>query len=122
MAVEFKQKDRYNIDDLISIVALLRTPEGCAWDRAQTHSSIRKNFIEETYEVIEAINKENTDGLKEELGDVLLQVALHCQMEKEIGSFDFDDVCNDICQKLIVRHPHVFGDVTADNEKDALAS
>lgn len=122
MAVEFEQKDRYNIDDLISIVALLRTPEGCAWDRAQTHSSIRKNFIEETYEVIEAINKENTDGLKEELGDVLLQVALHCQMEKEIGSFDFDDVCNDICQKLIVRHPHVFGDVTADNEKDALAS
>lgn len=122
VAVEFEQKDRYDINDLISIVALLRTPDGCAWDRAQTHFSIKKNFIEETYEVIEAINKESPEGLQEELGDVLLQVALHCQMEREAGHFDFDDVCNDICQKLIVRHPHVFGDVKAENEKDALSS
>lgn len=122
MAVEFEQKDRYGIDDLISIVALLRTPDGCAWDRAQTHFSIKKNFIEETYEVIEAINKESTEGLKEELGDVLLQVALHCEMEREQGNFDFDDVCNDICQKLIVRHPHVFGSVKADNADEALSS
>ena len=122
MAVEFEQKDKYSIDDLISIVTLLRAPGGCAWDRAQTHFSIKKNFIEETYEVIEAINKQSADGLREELGDVLLQVALHCEMEREQGSFDFDDVCNDICQKLIIRHPHVFGDVKADNEKDALSS
>lgn len=122
MAVEFEQKDKYSIDDLISIVTLLRAPGGCPWDRAQTHFSIKKNFIEETYEVIEAINKNSAEGLREELGDVLLQVALHCEMEREQGSFDFDDVCNDICQKLIIRHPHVFGDVKADDEKAALSS
>jgi tetrapyrrole methylase family protein/MazG family protein len=122
VAVDFKQKDTYDINDLISIVALLRTPDGCAWDRAQTHFSIKKNFIEETYEVIEAINQENVDGLKEELGDILLQVALHCEMENEQGNFNFDDVCNDICKKLIIRHPHVFGDVKADNVQDALSS
>lgn len=122
VAIEFEQKDKYNIEDLISIVALLRTPDGCAWDRAQTHFSIKKNFIEETYEVIEAINKENVEGLKEELGDVLLQVALHCEMEREQKHFDFDDVCNDICQKLIIRHPHVFGSVKADNVDEALSS
>lgn len=122
MAVEFKRKDKYGIDDLISIVTLLRAPDGCPWDRVQTHTSIKKNFIEETYEVIEAINQESTAGLKEELGDVLLQIALHCEMEREKGSFDFDDVCNDICQKLIIRHPHVFGDVKADNADEALSS
>lgn len=122
MAVEFEQKDKYSIDDLISIVTLLRAPGGCPWDQAQTHFSIKKNFIEETYEVIEAINKNSAEGLREELGDVLLQVALHCEMEREQGSFDFDDVCNDICQKLIIRHPHVFGDVKADDEKAALSS
>ena len=122
MAVEFNQKDKYDIDDLISIVTLLRAPDGCPWDREQTHTSIKKNFIEETYEVIEAINQQSTEGLKEELGDVLLQIALHCEMEREEGNFDFDDVCNDICQKLIIRHPHVFGDVKADNADEALSS
>ncbi len=122
MAVEFKQKDKYSIDDLIAIVTLLRAPDGCPWDRAQTHTSIKKNFIEETYEVIEAINQKNKPGLKEELGDVLLQIALHCEMEREEGSFDFNDVCNDICKKLIIRHPHVFGDVKADNVDDALSN
>lgn len=122
MAVEFERKDNYSIDDLISIVTLLRSPDGCAWDRAQTHFSIKKNFIEETYEVIEAINKESVEGLREELGDVLLQVALHCEMEREKGNFDFSDVCNDICQKLVIRHPHVFGNVKADSEAEALSS
>lgn len=122
MAVEFKRKDRYNIDDLISIVRLLREPGGCAWDRAQTHFSIKKNFIEETYEVIEAINKHSVAGLREELGDVLLQIALHCQMEAENGNFNFDDVCNEICQKLIIRHPHVFADAAADSVDEALDS
>jgi tetrapyrrole methylase family protein/MazG family protein len=122
MSIDFEFKDKYNIDDLISIVTLLRAPGGCPWDREQTHESIRKNFIEETYEVIEAINKNDTDLLKEELGDVLLQVALHTEIEREAGRFDFDGVCDGICKKLIVRHPHVFGDVTANNGEEALAS
>lgn len=122
MAIDFEFKDRYIIDDLISIVALLRTPDGCQWDKAQTHESIKKNLIEETYEVIEAINKKNTEGLKEELGDVLLQVAMHSEMECEKGNFNFDDVCNDICQKLVVRHPHVFGDISAADADEALSN
>jgi len=122
MAVDFEFKDKYDIHDLISIITLLRAPGGCPWDREQTHASIKKNFIEETYEVIEAINKENTEGLKEELGDVLLQIALHCEMEREAGSFNFDDVCNDICNKLIIRHPHVFGDVSAKDTDEALSN
>lgn len=122
MAVEFEFKDKYDIDDLISIVAVLRAPGGCPWDREQTHDSIKKNFIEETYEVIEAINKKDLSSLKEELGDVLLQVALHCEMERENGSFDFNDVANDIVQKLIIRHPHVFGELNADNTEEALSN
>lgn len=121
MAVDFEFKDKYDINDLISIVKFLRAPGGCPWDMEQTHQSIKKNFIEETYEVIEAINKNSADGLREELGDILLQVALHCEMEREIGSFNFDDVCNDICQKLIIRHPHVFGGASANNVEEALS-
>lgn len=120
--IDFEFKDRYDINDLISIIALLRTPQGCPWDREQTHESIKKNFIEETYEVIEAINKHSVEGLREELGDVLMQVALHCQMESECNNFDFNDVCNELCQKLVIRHPHVFGDVKAVNTQDALKS
>ncbi len=120
MAVDFEIKDKYNIDDLVQLVKVLRAPNGCPWDREQTHESIKKNFIEETYEVIEAINKKDCESLKEELGDVLLQVALHSEMERENGTFDFDDVANDICQKLVIRHPHVFGELTASNEKEAL--
>ncbi len=120
MAVDFEFKDKYNIDDLIQLVKVLRAPNGCPWDREQTHESIKKNFIEETYEVIEAINKKDTESLKEELGDVLLQVALHSEMERENGTFDFNDVANDICQKLVIRHPHVFGELSASNEKEAL--
>lgn len=122
MAVDFEIKDRYDINDFINLITVLRAPNGCPWDREQTHESIRKNFIEETYEVIEAINKKDADGLREELGDILLQVALHSEMERERGTFDFSDVVNDICHKLVIRHPHVFGDVTAENEKEALDS
>lgn len=120
MSIDFKLKDKYDINDLISIVTALRAPGGCPWDREQTHESIKKNFIEETYEVIEAINKEDTEALKEELGDVLLQVALHAEMEREKGSFDFNDVANDIVQKLVIRHPHVFGETAAENTAEAL--
>lgn len=120
MAVDFEFKDKYNINDLISIITVLRSPDGCPWDRAQTHLSIRQNFIEETYEVVEAINKNDVDGIKEELGDILLQVALHTEIEREKGNFDFDDVANDIVQKLVFRHPHVFGEVVASNVSEAL--
>lgn len=103
------QKERYNMEDLLEIVALLRDPEnGCPWDKVQTHTSIRKNFIEETYEVADAIDLADASLLCEELGDVLLQVALHTRMEEEQGAFTFGDVCTGICKKLIYRHPHVF--------------
>lgn len=120
--VEFEFKDKYDINDLTSLIALLRAPGGCPWDREQTHRSIKKNFIEETYEVIEAINKNSTDGLREELGDVLLQIMLHTQMESEAGNFDFNDVCDELCKKLVVRHPYVFGDVKVSNTDEALSS
>lgn len=122
MSDSFEIKDRYTFDDLLSIITVLRAPNGCAWDRAQTHESIKKNFIEETYEVVEAINKNSPDMLREELGDVLLQIALHSEMEREQGTFDFNDVVNDIVQKLVVRHPHVFGDEVARNQQEALNS
>ena len=122
MVKEFVLKDKYNIDDLVAIIKVLRAPGGCPWDREQTHESIKKNFIEETYEVVEAINKQSTDMLREELGDVLLQIVLHSEMESENGNFSFDDVVNDIVQKLVVRHPHVFGEVVANNTAEALNS
>ena len=120
MAVSFEKKDRYTMEDLLEIMALLRSPEGCPWDREQTHQSIRADFLEETHEAIEAINQEDTAGLQEELGDVLLQVVFHSQIERERGSFQFDDVVDGICKKLIVRHPHVFGEVTVDGTGQVL--
>ncbi|MGN0592751.1 MAG: nucleoside triphosphate pyrophosphohydrolase [Ruminococcus sp.] len=116
----FTQKDFYNIQDLIEIVALLRQPDGCPWDREQTHASIRMDFIEEVYEVIEAIDKEDTALLREELGDVLLQVVFHTQIEREAGHFNLDDVCDEVCKKMIIRHPHVFGSVTVSGTGEVL--
>ncbi len=116
----FDFKEKYDINDLLKIMQLLRSPSGCPWDAQQTHESIRSNFIEETYEVVEAINKNDKALLKEELGDVLLQVVFHCEMEKEIGCFDFTDVCDGICKKLVERHPHVFGSVHVENTDDVL--
>lgn len=116
----FEFKKTYSFDDLINIVAVLRAPGGCPWDREQTHKSIRSNFIEETYEAVEAIDTDDKELLKEELGDVLLQVAMHSQMEKEAGSFSIGNVIDGVCKKLIVRHPHVFGDVTADTTSEVL--
>ena len=120
--MEFERKQVYTMDDLLKIMELLRSPEGCPWDRAQTHKSVRANFIEETYEAIEAIDTEDRTLLQEELGDVLLQVVLHCQIEKEEGGFTFEEVVNGVAQKLVYRHPHVFGSVTANNETEALKS
>lgn len=118
--MDFKEKNNYNFDDLVEIVKILRSPGGCPWDREQTHKSIRSNFIEETYEAIEAIDTEDTELLKEELGDVLLQVALHSQIESEKESFNINDVCDGVCKKLIIRHPHVFGNVEADTTEQVL--
>ncbi len=120
--MDLLNKEKYDFDDLIEIVRILRAPGGCPWDRAQTHSSIRSNFIEETYEAVEAIDTGDKELLKEELGDVLLQVALHAEMEREADSFDIGDICDGICKKLIVRHPHVFGDKSADNADQALTN
>lgn len=120
--MEFKQKPNYGFEDLIEIMKLLRSPGGCPWDREQDHKSIRQNFIEETYEVIEAIDTEDKELLKEELGDVLLQVVFHSEMESEKGSFDINDVCDGICKKLIIRHPHVFSDVKADTTEQVLTN
>lgn len=118
--MDFKEKDNYNFDDLIEIVKILRSPNGCPWDREQTHKSIRSNLIEETYEAVEAIDTDDTSLLKEELGDVLLQVALHSEIESEKNSFNIQDVCDGICKKLIIRHPHVFGSVEADTTEQVL--
>lgn len=115
-------KSTYNFDDLCLILEILRGEGGCPWDAEQTHESIRKNFIEETYEVIEAIDNKDTELLREELGDVLLQVVFHTQMEKEQGSFDMNDVANDVCAKLVHRHPHIFGDVTANTSEEVLTN
>lgn len=118
--MDFEFKKCYNIDDLIDIMRILRSENGCPWDREQDHHSIRKDFIEEVYEAVEAIDLEDTELLREELGDVLLQVVFHSRIEEEKGSFKFGDVVNEVCQKLIIRHPHVFGDVSVKNSEDVL--
>ena len=120
--MDFKQKDKYTFDDLVQIVKILRAPGGCPWDREQDHHSIRREFIEETYEVIEAIDTEDTELLKEELGDVLLQVVFHTDIEDDKGTFNIDDVADDICKKMIIRHPHVLSDVTAENTEQVLTN
>ncbi|MCD7827630.1 MAG: nucleoside triphosphate pyrophosphohydrolase [Clostridiales bacterium] len=122
MSVDYCFKDKYNINDLLEIMKILRAPGGCPWDAEQDHQSIKKSFIEETYEVIEAINKDDKDLLCEELGDVLLQVVFHAEIENEKGVFDFDDVCDGICKKLIVRHPHVFGNVVVGSSDEVLSN
>lgn len=113
-------RDRYDFEDLVLLVEILRSEEGCPWDREQDHQSIRRDFIEETYEVIEAIDTEDSGLLREELGDVLLQVVFHAQIEREQERFDMHDVANDICAKLIHRHPHVFDTIQADTTEQVL--
>lgn len=116
------EKKSYGFDDLVLLVEVLRSDKGCPWDREQDHKSIRKDLIEETYEVVEAIDTENPTLLREELGDVLLQVVFHAQIEREAERFTMDDVANDICVKLIHRHPHVFGEVSADTSDKILSN
>lgn len=120
--MDFKLKDRYTIDDLLNIMRLLRSPNGCPWDKEQTHQSIRNCFIEETYEAVEAIDTNDSELLKEELGDVLLQVLFHSQLESEAGVFDFFDVVDGIAQKMVIRHPHVFGSTVVNDSDEVLVN
>ena len=120
--VNFQCMDHYSMEDLLRIMELLRAPEGCPWDREQTHQSIRRNMLEEAYEVAEAIDNRDTANLKEELGDVLLQVVFHSRMAQEEGLFTFDDVVDGICKKLVFGHPHVFGTVEAGDADGALTA
>ena len=117
---ELLRKDSYHFEDLVKIMEILRGEGGCPWDREQTHKSIRNDLIEETYEVIEAIDTENPTLLREELGDVLLQVVFHARISEEEKTFCIDDVTDEICRKLIHRHPHVFADVVADTSEEVL--
>lgn len=119
-ASEDLRLQRRSFERLHEIVSILRSPEGCPWDREQTHQSIRRNFIEETYEAIEALDLDDPDGMKEEFGDVLLQILLHSQMEEETGAFDVFDVLAELNDKLIFRHPHVFGTENAGDAEEAL--
>jgi len=111
-AREYLNKERYTVDDLLEIMKFLRI--GCPWDREQTHETIRQCFIEEVYEVCDAIDKKDPELMCEELGDVLLQVVFHAQMAEEKGEFTFSDSVDGICRKLVLRHPHVFGETEAD--------
>ncbi len=113
-------EEKPDLASLIDLVEVLRSPEGCPWDREQDHHSIRTDFIEETYEVVEAIDREDAGLLCEELGDVLLQIAFHTQIEREKGVFTMDEVIAGIVKKMISRHPHVFGDVSVADSAEVL--
>ena len=116
------QKSHYTFSDFIDLVEILRSEQGCPWDREQNHQSIRKGLIEETYEVVEAIDNADPVLLREELGDLLLQIVFHAQIEREEGRFQMGDVINDICKKMIHRHPHVFGSVHVENSSEVLTN
>ena len=111
----------YTVDDLRNIMVRLRGENGCPWDRVQTHESIKRSMIEECYEAIEALDNHDDKMFANELGDCLLQIVFHARIAEERGAFNFDDVVNEICTKLISRHTHVFGEVKADNAEEALA-
>jgi len=118
--VDFQGKDFYGMVDLVKIVHLLRAPGGCPWDAEQTHKSLRRNFLEESYEVVEAIDEGNPAHLCEELGDVLLQVVFHTSIAGEAGQFSLDEVADGVCKKLIYRHPHVFGETAVSGTGEVL--
>lgn len=120
IVLDFLCKESYDLRDFVALVSYLRSPNGCPWDQVQTHESIRRNFLEETYEACEAIDAGDLVHMREELGDVLMQVVLHAQIAADAGEFTLADVARDIDAKLIRRHPHVFGDVDADSSDEVL--
>lgn len=114
---DFAPREHYTAEDLVELIQLLRDPQqGCPWDKVQTHASIRKNFLEETCEALEAIDADDPAMLREELGDVLMQVVFHTVIEQERGRFDFEQVCREVCQKLVYRHPNLFASAAAENQ------
>ena len=119
---KLKSQGSYSFDDLCDVMRLLRSEGGCPWDIEQTHKSLRRDFIEETYEAIEAIDLDDMELLREELGDVLLQVVFHARIEEEQQNFNMGDVITELCTKLIHRHPHVFGEVKADTTAEVLSN
>ena len=119
--VDFENKPVYDINDLIRLMELLRGPGGCPWDSEQTHTSIRRNLLEEAYEAAEAIDEDDTEHMIEELGDVLMQVIFHADIASSAGRFNLDDITDATCRKLLRRHPHVFGNVKAENGGESLA-
>ena len=114
--LDWSPRAPYTAEQLLEILRILRDPEnGCPWDKVQTHASIRKNFLEETCEALEAIDADDPVMMQEELGDVLMQVAFHAVMEEERGRFTFEDVCREVCEKLVFRHPNIFASSAAEN-------
>lgn len=111
---------KYTMDEFLEIMKKLRAPDGCPWDKEQTHASIRNNFLEETYEVVDAIDRDDSTDMCEELGDVLMQIVFHSVMAEEENRFDFSDVIDGVSKKLVYRHPHVFGDVVAETSEKVL--
>ena len=109
-----------NLEKLIETVRILRSPNGCEWDRAQTHKTLKPNMLEEAYEAVDAIDSSDTENLREELGDVLLQVLLHSQIADDNGEFNLDDVAKELNEKLIHRHPHVFGNTQVNSTQDII--
>ncbi len=120
--VNFTRKPRYGYEDLLEIIRLLRSPEGCPWDKVQTHASIRRGLLEEAYEAAEAIDLDDAGLLQEELGDVMMQVVFHADIEKDRGRFTMDDVVDGVVKKLLYRHPHVFGSAHEDSPESVLIS
>ena len=109
-----------NIDRLLEIIKKLRAPDGCPWDRAQTHDSIRGHLLEEAAEFLDAVDAKNYENMKEELGDILMHVMLHAEMASEEGKFNFDDVAGELADKLVRRHPHVFSGVKVKDADDVV--
>jgi len=120
--VNFELKSRYTYEDLLRVVRILRSPGGCPWDPEQTHQPIRRDFLEEAYEAAEAIDPDDTALLREELGDVLLQVVFHADIESDAGRFTMEDVVDEVTKKMIFRHPHVFANVQADTTEQVLVN
>ena len=121
--VDFEYKPRYGWDDFLEIMRLLRGPGGCPWDAEQTHQSIRRNFLEETCEALDALDRDDAVDMQEELGDVLMQVVFHATIEEERGRFTMADVVDGVAQKMVYRHPHVFGGtMQADNSGQVLVN
>ena len=120
--VDFQCKSRYGWEDFLEVMRLLRAPGGCPWDAEQTHQSIRRNFLEETCEALDTLDRDDAPGMCEELGDVLMQVAFHAQIEAERGRFAMEDVVDGVTKKLVYRHPHVFGTVQVDGSEEVLAN